>query len=270
MIIATVNAKRLTDLIRRFPEQTKGDMDKFLEKNARTLISSSGKVPGLVQVTPPFSQGVGGTAAKKQGEASVSRDIKRVYATPGMVYAAIKKAKPALAGVFWALVSKKQFAAAESIAKRVPGIPSHLLNFRSFDDGAEHLKRRSRDGRVNSKRQSFVITDPSATLKRYIKKRQKNVGLLAASIPSAAGSKFGKLNGVPAWVSRHRSRYGYVRDTKGRNKRTITIGITGKAVKDMQRRFSYVVKYRLAAMERELPYVARAIERKLASQIERA
>ena len=188
----------------------------------------------------------------------------------GMVYAAIKKAKPTLAGVFWALISKKRFAAAAAIAKSVPGIPAHLQNFQAFDDGAEHMKRRSRDGRVNSKRQSFVITDPSATLKRYIKKRQKNVGLLAASIPSAAGSKFGKLNGVPAWVSRHRSRYGYVRDTKGRNKRTITIGITGKAVKDMQRRFSYVVKYRLAAMERELPYVARAIERKLASQIERA
>ncbi len=91
MIIATVNASRILGVIRQFPSTSGVTMDKFLEEQTRLLISSSGNVPGLVQVTPPHSAGVKGSAAKKQGDYAVSGDINQVYATPGRVYGIIMR-----------------------------------------------------------------------------------------------------------------------------------------------------------------------------------
>jgi hypothetical protein len=266
LITSTVRTERLARIVREFPRETAGELDTWLNKNARTLISSSGKIPGLVQVTPPNSEGIRGTAAKKQGENAVSRDIWKVYATPGKIYALINKLADEKTAKRWYLLHKKD--PKQALAWLRTSAPSVIRQMAiGWDGGAAHDKSRRKTGRVYLTTPRVIVLNGSAQIRRYIKERQKRVGLLASSIPTAAGSRFGTLNGVPAWVKRHSSRYGYVRDKRSGKKRTITLGITSSAIEDMQRRFRYVLNYRLAAMERELPYVAAALEKKLRARL---
>jgi hypothetical protein len=269
MIIASIDASRLVGVIRQFPGSTAVTHDSFLNEQLRLLVSSSGKVPGLVQVTPPFSAGVKGVEAKKQGEKAVSRDIARVYANPGAVWAAIKQlGKAKQAAGYWKLTKAGKHAEALALAQRVSGLPEFMRRAaQKFDGGAEHDRRRGRNGRVRGRVPSMLISDPSV-LKIYHRKKRRNVGLLASSLPAAVGSKYGTLNGIPAWVKRHSSRYGYTRETRNSGGRTVFLGLRDKAISDMQRRFTYVLKYRLSALERQIPVLARKLEKKLQSQMD--
>ena len=266
LITSKVRMERLTRIVREFPLGVRTELDPWIDKQIRSLISSSGKVPGLVQVTPPHMQGVRGMDAKRVGEAAVKRDIWEVYATPGKVYSMLLKAAGAkVANYWWALYKQAPREAVGWLEKSAPADIRRMSI--GFDGGAAHEKARGRNGRVNLSRPSVMVISDTAAVGRYIRKRMKKVGLLAASVPSAAGGRFGKLGGLPAWVSRHTSRYGYVRDKRSRARRVVTLGMTNKAIQDMQRRFNYVLRYREAAMQRELPFVARALEKKLRSRL---
>jgi hypothetical protein len=134
-----------------------------------------------------------------------------------------------------------------------------------WDGGTAHQAARGKNGRVKGSYRVMVTN--ASQVKKYIKTRQRNVGILAASVPTAAGSKFGDLKGVPKWVSTKKSRYGYARGNKSGKKRSITLGLTNSAVNDMQRRFNDALGYRLKAMEREIPFVARSLEKKLRARL---
>jgi len=267
VIVASLDTSRLMRALAQFPGQTQATQDKLLNDNVRLLISSSGNVPGIVQILPPNSQGVSGTAAKKQGETAVNRDLKRVYANPSEVYKAILAVGAhGIGAAYWAAFKRKDTAAMERLAKAVPALPSYFKDHRAFDGGAEHLKRRGRDGRVKGKNPSFVITTP-ASLKAYRRRKLKNVGLLASAVPRAYNGRYGALKGVPAWVRRHAGKGGFVREEKGRAGRTVIIGMTSSFVSDLQRRFNYVLKYRLTAIDRQLPYMARQLEKQLEAHL---
>jgi hypothetical protein len=152
------------------------------------------------------------------------------------------------------------------LASLASKIPQHLKDHRTFDDGAQHKKRRGKNGRVNGVKPSFTITN-SMAMKAYRRRKIKNVGLLASAVPQAYNGRYGALRGVPAWVKRHAGKGGYVREQRGRSGRTVSIGITSSFVSDLQRRFNYVLKYRLAAIDRQLPYLARTFEKQLDAQL---
>ena len=247
---------KLLHSLRAYPRFIEKQAQGLVEKNTRLLVSSSGKVPGLVQVTPPHSDGVKGNKAKKQGESAVMRDVWQVYATPGKLHEMIKRAGQAqAANAFWSHIKRNEFAKAETILKRVLG-----KGFDSFDDGAAHMARRNRQGRVSGKRPTVFLRD-GRPVEKYIKRRQRNVGLLAASIPSAYSGRFGPLRGVPSWIARHQRSWASGSMIERRSMRrglVIRISINGGALNgEMQRRFTYVVGYRNKAMERETPFVIR-------------
>lgn len=269
MLLSNVRTQRLARIVRDFPRETSAELDTWLNKNVRSLISSSGRVPGLVQVTPPHSEGIRGQAAKKQGENAVARDIWKVYATPGKIYKLITEQADEKTAKRWYALFKR--APREALGWLQNSAPLSIRQMTiGWDDGAAHEKARRKNGRVYLKTPKVIVLKGTTQISRYIKQRQKRVGLLAAAIPSAAGTRYGKLGGVPAWISRHSSRYGYVKDKRSGSRRTITLGLRNSAIKDMQRRFSYVLNYRLNAMQRELPYVASALERKMRARIARA
>lgn len=273
MIVATVNIARVVNVIRQFPASAGVTMATFLHDQARILVSSSGSVPGMVQVTPPHSQGVKGAAAKKQGEAAVKRDIARVYASPSRVYAAIRDLDERKAAAYWKAVKAANFRRANEIAKGTPGLPANFrTDIRPFDDGAEHRRRRGKNGRVGGLRPTYIVSNPQALWKNgkpgaYVKKRMGNVGLLASSIPAAVGGRFGKLKGVPAWASRHSGSWGICRVQKTRGGETITLGLTKGAQGEMQRRFNAVLGYRMNAIKRQLPHITRKLEQRLQGQL---
>lgn len=264
-IISKVRVERLTRILREFPSESLNELNPWLDKQVRSLISSSGKVPGLVQVTPPHMAGIRGIAAKKIGENAVNRDVWKVYATPGKVYEMLAKIDKGIAARFWALHKQSPREALGWLQNSAP------LSIRQmamgFDGGTAHEKNRRKNGRVTLRTPKVIVMKGLAQVRKYIRKKQRNVGLLASSIPAAAGNRFGKLSGVPGWVSRHKSRYGYVKDRKKRGRRLVTIGLSNSAIQDMQRRFNYVLRYRIDAMKREIPYVARALEKKLRARL---
>lgn len=82
--------------LKHLPDITRDFMLPVMQRQARLLISSSGKVKGLVQATPPYMLSESGDGASKafaRGKQAVSRDIRRVYGTPGDLFARIKDRK---------------------------------------------------------------------------------------------------------------------------------------------------------------------------------
>ena len=273
MITAKLDLVPLFKKLRNTPALLHAELQLKLTDEARLLVSSSGKIPGLVQVTPPFGGKSGkskGNAAKKLGEAAVARDIRRVYATPGRIFLELKKVEGgdyAAARAFYAAAKKKKWAEANAILSRFPSLPSFMRQgLQAFDDGAEHDKRRNpRTGRVGSKVPSMFIADPR-WVTRYIKERQKRVGLLASSLPAAAGSRFGKISGVPSWVSRHQGRWGICRVQRSPTSLHMVLGLSRSAGEDLQTRFNSVLSYRIKALNRQLPYIKRAALKKARMQ----
>lgn len=269
MLIATVDIGKLKEVLRQFPSTAGTSMDSFIEDQARLLVSSSGNVPGLVQVTPPHHGGLRGNEAKKTGEKAVARDIAKVYANPGVAWDLLKRlGHTGAAAAFWKSWQARKIPECNRILERAPGVPAYC-RLKGFDKGTEHQNSRGSNGRVRSKAPRFFVSNPEA-VKRYVRKTQRKVGLLASSIPTAVGSRFGSLKGVPGWVKKHRSTWGYVRESRTRKGRTITLGMSSKGVKDLQRRFVYVLDYRLKAIKRQLPYLVRKLENELQAKIDRA
>lgn len=272
MIVGKVKLGRLLTVLRDAPTAAMPVMNEFIERQARVLVSSSGKVPGLVQVTAPFSQGVRGSEAKRQGEDAVRRDIKRVFASASYAYKMIAAKSPEMADAFWYFLKKKDFATAGKILNdysanvRIRNATVVSTPTTSLHDGARNRKT----GRVPQNHHVLEIIDNEASLTRYIRKKQRLVGLLASSIPNAVGSRYGKLSGVPTWVSRHSNSWGRVSDRKSGLKRKITFTLTKRAAEDMQRKFTYVLGYRMAALERELKFLAGKIEKRLQADLKKA
>lgn len=250
---------KLLQQLRAYPRFVRDQELALLRKHARALISSSGKNKGLVQIIPPASldRGVSGNAAKKQGESKVMGDIWKVYGTPGDVYKLIKAKAPKLAAGYWQAVKRKDWTAANGLARRL-GVP--ILQDFTRDDGAEH-KRRRRNGQVTGKGKTLYVTD-ARYVRAYIKFKQRNVGLLAAALVNNYSGQFGPLAGVPAWIARHSGSWGSAQITlynqgAGPHVR-ISLDGGGALNSTLQRFFNTALRYRLTVMEREAPHALRA------------
>lgn len=276
MVTATINLGRLPQLIAQAPKIARPEMMRFVQDGTRALVSSSGNVPGLVQVTPPAHASgsglVSGRAAQQAGEAKVARDVKRVFASAGYVYDTIKA--PAAASAFWFSIrgKKKDYAEAERIMRAASSnVKVRNASIAQRPDPALHkaARRRGTVPRVDVRQ---VIADPRA-LDRYIRLVQRRVGMLAAGIVTAYNGRFGSLRGVPAYVRRQISSWATGNITeKGGDERSYQVTLrldAGALNSDMQRRFNYVLGYRIKAMNRQMPYIARSIEAKIAAQLDR-
>lgn len=272
MTSALSGIKGMQGLLRQlhaYPRFVEEQATALVRKNTRVLISSSGKIPGLVQVTPPHGGKGGkvrGSAARKQGETAVARDIRRVYATPGRIFAELKKHHTAgdyaAARAFYAFAMKKQWAEANAILSRLNSLPNWARQgLRAFDDGAEHVRRRNPNtGKVGSKTPSFLVANPK-WVTAYIRAKQKNVGMLAAAVPAAYTGQYGPLRGVPGWVSRHQKSWAGARlgERRLRHGMLVVINVSAGALNsELQVRFLAVNGYRSKAMQREAPYALRA------------
>lgn len=268
MITAKLDLSKLFHKLKVAPGIIHAELAKKFESEARLLVSSSGNVPGLVQVTPP-SQGKANLAAKKRGEAKIASDIRKAYGTASDLWRLIhaRAGRPA-ADNFWAYLKLGRWQQANEIALRLTG---HVLDV--FDGGTEHHRRRSpRTGRViggaqPGNKRVFLSPTQDKVLAAYIKQQQGRVGLLASSLPAAANAKLGKISGVPAWIARHRGRLGVCREQRGKSSYFVIVGLSVRGETEMLRRFQYVLRYRYAALQRQLPYLKRAALKKARLQL---
>lgn len=246
--------------LERLPGGVRTFMMPVMERQARLLISSSGKVKGLVQATPPYKLNESGDGAAKalaRGKAAVRRDVRKVYGTPGDLYAALREKDPTAARQFWAIWKSNRPTVAAEFVK------PYGFTLSVFDDGALHSERRNKRGRVWGKRKSLFVYRP-AWITRYIAQKQDRVGLLASTLVGAGKSRLGSLGGVPSFVSRHASpnwaRLELLEEGSGINAR-LTISAP-YAELELQRLFTYILEYRVRAFRRELPHALNAAVKK--------
>lgn len=248
---------KLLQQIHAYPRFVHDQSLALLRKHARALISSSGSNKGMVQIIPPASmdRSVFGAGAKKQGEAKVQSDIWKVYGTPGDVYRMIKAKNKQVAAGYWQAVKRKDWAAANGIARRL-GVPV-LVDFTS-DDGAEH-KRRRKDGVVTGKEKTLYVTD-GRYVRAYIRMKQQLVGMLAAALVNNYDGRFGPLAGVAAWVARHSGSWGTAQIDSFNHGSGPHVRISlngGRLNSEMQRWFNTALRFRIAVMQREAPHFIR-------------
>jgi hypothetical protein len=259
--------KGMDKLIRRLhatPAQVKKVGDDLVKKHTRALISSSGKNKGLVQIVPP-SQGRANATAKKTGEKAVARDIKRVFAKSSYVYDTIKN--PAAKAAFWILLKKRKW----EDARRIVEAESYNVRLKnativSRPDASLHMSARGKQGRVKSSQHVMQIIANEGSLNAYIRRRQKNVGMAAASLVLMYDARFGALAGVPGWVRRHTRSFASSRMTTLTKSTGMHIRIEFKAgatSSAMQRFFTAAARFRLGVMQREAPHALRGYMKSL-------
>lgn len=267
MITVRVDVRKELAKFKAAGPEGRKEMTEFMRRHGRALISSSGKTPGIVQLTPPHSQGKKGTSARKQGEDAVRVDIWRVYGTLESMFPLIKARDTTAANEFWKFVKMGKRAKAEKLAQKVLG---KMMG--PFDGGNEHKNRRGRKGRVTMKQPSYFVRGSSSPIKKYIRDKQKRVGLLASALIQSAEARLGgKLANVPAWIRRHVGKIGGdAQTTLIDDGKTITVRAvvtSSRAPAEMQRRMDYAAGYRLNAMKADLPRTAKRMEQRLQSAL---
>lgn len=253
----SMQVDRLLGQLKRLPNVMDGLMVPQMKRQARLLISSSGKVRGLSQITPPFRADLiqdPPSRALDRGKQAVARNIRRVYGGPSELYDRIRERDPGAARAFWLILkAQRDPIRASAFAQHYTG-----LKLEVFDDGAKHKERRSHRGRVWGMRPSMYVFN-EVWVKRYIVQRQANVGLLASTLVGPGEQRFGRMSGVAEFVRRHSNSWGDVTLTTtgvdGIQARvTATVPYNGIA---LQRLFTYALKHRLRAFRLELPNILR-------------
>jgi len=189
---------RLNAKLRQLEKET-GAGGKALVTDAAKAATRAG-----IEMNPPGWHGVSAPAAKKRGEKTLTRDIRRVFATASYAFGTIKdKAK---AKAFWARIRGKNrdLAAAREIL-RLSTWNSLLKSAEIVDTvrPSEHDSARRR-GRVPKKTPVAQIITKVSTLNAYIKERSRMVGLWSAGWMPAVTKL--KITRIPAWVARHKGK----------------------------------------------------------------
>lgn len=242
-----VEIKPLVDKLRRIPGAFEKVVRPLVEQEAR------GFVRDVVKYTPPASKDVTGMAAKKQGEAAVERDIRKIYGTAAKAYIDLALRDKGVAKLFWRQISEGDYTAARELLQQYGGTRyQKTRSVASFDGGTMHGRFRRR-GRVTRDEVMMLVTN-AKELQKYIRKMQGQVGLLAAGWVRAA-EKLGQP--LPAWVTRHGAGRGGVVVMTGADKVIILIANRVKyaQAQDMQRRADAVLAIRENKLRRRMPYV---------------
>lgn len=187
-----VNTRSSDELFAKMGWTLKNSLPGYLRQEARLVAVS------LAIQTQPF-----GSSATSQavGQVATSRDIYRVYTTPGKAFSDVQNAR-AQAG-FWKAVKSSAWDRAEKILRR-SGNALKFTTIDNFDGGARHRQLRNNQGRIPpSQKPVMIVRNPSA-LKTYIKAEMKKVGFGKGGW-SACARALGGTRGIPGWVSRQDS-----------------------------------------------------------------
>ncbi len=183
----------------------------MLHRPLQDVLDSGARVVAtqMARTAQPFGTGAD---AREAGERATSRDISKVYATPGKAYEDISN--PRYKGAFWSAYKKGDISKAQDILD-ANGSKLRGVQMTRFDGGTAHKgARNTTTGRVNQNRPSMIVIDPKA-LDRYVKEELKHVGTgkggFADIVRAIGGSPRGlrEEGDITAnWITRNGHGYG--------------------------------------------------------------
>lgn len=217
----TLDTSAFGTAIRRLSAENGKTQSENLLRYAKTTLSSPRNGSGLLQITPPSSQGSFGVAGKKQGEAAIARDLAAVFRGVRLKHKGRAEQWPDVAGIHRRLF----------LSKRPGG------------------KLRSDRGRQGYYVDATKLRDLALVLKSH-------VGKFASGWASAA-NRLGVA--VPAWIARHGGRRGTVRVklTAPKYEIEMTCNVPPNAPgAELERRVPYAIAYATERIEADIAMTA--------------
>ena len=271
MITAEINIEPLLRRLRSINVHTKAPLQKLVRDQAKLLVSSSGAVPGLVQLTPPFKGG-GGNEAKARGLQAILRDIRggRDASVSGARHAGVflvladaivSKAVRNTNGVrLWATKTGEIYGAEEHFFKPHASVAEMEAHHRRYFKNGRMSQAGGRTRDVGRWRFIDKMIVSQRAYKRYVVYLSKKIGKLASGF-NAAAQALG-ASGVPQWVKRHGAKYSAIRVQSSERAFYIIISSTVPfGASETSRRMAYALQYRSGALARQMPYILRAAVR---------
>lgn len=246
MISAQFDVSGILAKAKRVNKITQADMRVFIRRQMTTTVSSSGKIPGVIQITPPFGSRKGSDALKA-GKLGIDTDLSGVFAGVQL------KRQRTIRQAFGHELKTPVIVPAKEINPDVRSI---------YDERKRRQSAGSRKRLSRGRKQAYYVAKPKLeALRRTL---YAHIGW-AAACWYQAGIKAGlDLKGVPAWVKRHSGAPGAASISQTSTNFSIRISNHapyGSALNlaDKARR---ALGYRLKAMQRELPRFISAVLKK--------
>ncbi len=190
-----VHVKHQSDVAQYFKE--KG----FNMKNSLPgLMRQAGRLAAvsLAFQTQPFGDD---DKAEALGKVATTRDIYRVYATPGKAYDDIQD--PGAQAGFWKAVKTSAWDRATKILNREGSrLKGTLID--NFDGGAAHRQLRNGQGRIPASQKPVMVVKDAQKLKSYVATEMGKVGQGKGGWATCARI-LGGIRGIPRWISKHNS-----------------------------------------------------------------
>ncbi len=203
MLDIQVDTLRLQSAMVMFSKASKKDIRKVVEQQAGILVGH------MIAITPPgkgkgqdFSDS-GGIAltAKKQGEAKVESDIRKIFPTS-------KKKE----GVLWGMIEAgHEWRIGNDHKMKLREVATSTADLARI----HKIARNPRTGRTRKLRGINGAVTRRGLLTAYVRSQKKKVGELNAGWLSAARQLKTAKRQTPAWITRHGNKPGGVNISKG-------------------------------------------------------
>ncbi len=139
--------------------------------------------------------------AEALGKVATTRDIYRVYATPGKAYDDIQD--PGAQAGFWKAVKTSAWDRATKILNREGSrLKGTLID--NFDGGSAHRQLRNGQGRIPSSQKPVMVVKDAQKLKSYVASEMGKVGQGKGGWATCARI-LGGIRGIPRWIAKHNS-----------------------------------------------------------------
>jgi len=198
---AKVEMKNLFESLAKIQPDLNRSMTIAVKDAAKVVVRKA------AEMTPPGSNMVQGKDAQRRGEKKIASDIKRVYATASYAYETIKNR--AAASAFWLMIKGRKANLQE--AEKLLHENTYNVRLKNAQlsralDPSLHKAARKRGevGKRQAVRQVITSSAKSGPIEKYIREKQKMVGLWASGwMPAVVKLKISKL---PSWIKRHKDK----------------------------------------------------------------
>jgi len=240
----TFDIAPLLGQIKRASELMERDVDDMIRGVATRSIFNTGRIPGVINITPPFSGDTKGKAGLAAGKASIDRD------TGGIFSGVTLKHQRAITHVFGKPVNTPIIVPTKELKPNVKAI---------YDE--RNARRRGKRLRRGQKAAHYVDINKLNAVRAKLYQR---IGWACAAWYQAAITTGLAPRGVPAWVKRHSAAPGVGSISVGKGAFSVTL-ISSLDYNDalgMESKMARVMGYQENALKRQMPYLVRAALKK--------
>ena len=220
-----VELGRWQQAVRQLAAHTRKGSEQVFRSYAKTVVSNPRNGAGLLQITPPGSQGVIGLAARRQGERAIDRDLSRMFTPIRLKHKREER---------WPLEFMRNIHE-DVFRHKVAGRPVPRGVMTRHGAGPFYVDQRK--------------------LRRLAQELKLRIGRLSAGWLPAARA-LGAA--VPAWIARHGSANGTVRlEFRGgvHECEMVAYANPGAPVAEVERRIPYAIGYAAKGAERALEFL---------------